>query len=125
VATAAPIDAVTAVADQLAGMLALEMPFGGQEGLEHRPPECLPEPGDRVVSVTDGRQEPNAVELDVTATPAAGLHPREVVHPPVTAVGRATGGQLADDATAECPDRYDGPRRPRVSDRGAAAPASS
>ena len=40
------------------------------------------EPGDRIVLLTDGMQERNAVDLDVAAALAdsADLHPREVVH---------------------------------------------
>jgi serine phosphatase RsbU (regulator of sigma subunit) len=101
--------------------LLIDLPFGVEDGLEYRLQEFPLQPGDRLVFVTDGMQERNAAELDVAAALAAssGLHPREVVHSLGTAVMRATGGELADDATVVCLDWYGGPRRPRDSDGGA------
>jgi serine phosphatase RsbU (regulator of sigma subunit) len=101
--------------------LAIDLPFGVQEGLRFRLQEFPMQPGDRIVFVTDGMQERNAAELDVAAALArtAALHPREVVHALGTAVMRATGGRLRDDATVVCLDWYGGPPRPRESDSGA------
>jgi serine phosphatase RsbU (regulator of sigma subunit) len=101
--------------------LAIDLPFGVAEGAGFRLQEFPMQPGDRIVFVTDGMQERNAAELDVAAALArtAALHPREVVHALGTAVMRATGGHLRDDATVVCLDWYGGPRRPRQSDSGA------
>jgi serine phosphatase RsbU (regulator of sigma subunit) len=79
------------------------------------------EPGDRIVLLTDGMQERNAVNLDVASALAdsADLHPREVVHELGAAVLNATGGDLKDDATMVCLDWYGGPPRGRVTEQGA------
>jgi hypothetical protein len=73
------------------------------------------------VLLTDGMQERNAVNLDVASALAgsADLHPREVVHELGSAVLRATGGDLQDDATMVCLDWYGGPRRDRTTEQGA------
>ena len=79
------------------------------------------EPGDRIVLLTDGMQERNAVNLDVAAAlvDTADLHPREVVHALGAAVLHATGGDLQDDATMVCLDWYGGPQRERNTEQGA------
>ena len=79
------------------------------------------EPGDRIVLLTDGMQERNAVDLDVATALAdtAALHPREVVHALGAAVLDATGGDLRDDATVVCLDWYGGPPRGRTTEQGA------
>jgi serine phosphatase RsbU (regulator of sigma subunit) len=107
--------------------LHIDLPFGVEPGRLFRVQEFPMEPGDRVVFVTDGMQERNAAELDVAAALAAGadLHPREVVHSLGTAVMRATGGTLRDDATVVCLDWYGGPLRPRRSDSGASRDLAS
>ena len=107
--------------------LLIDLPFGVEDGLEYRLQEFPLQPGDRVVFVTDGMQERNAAELDVAAALAAssGLHPREVVHSLGTAVMRATGGELTDDATVVCLDWYGGPQRSRQSDSGASTQLAS
>jgi serine phosphatase RsbU (regulator of sigma subunit) len=101
--------------------LAIDLPFGVDPGRPFRLQEFPMEPGDRIVFVTDGMQERNAAELDVAAALAASaaLHPREVVHSLGSAVMRATGGKLRDDATVVCLDWYGGPPRRRDSDSGA------
>jgi serine phosphatase RsbU (regulator of sigma subunit) len=101
--------------------LAIDLPFGVEDGVAYRLQEFPLEPGDRIVFVTDGMQERNAAVLDVQAALAgtAALHPREVVHALGQAVVQATGGQLRDDATVVCLDWYGGPRRLRRSDSGA------
>jgi serine phosphatase RsbU (regulator of sigma subunit) len=84
--------------------------------------QTLPlEPGDRIVLLTDGMQERNAVDLDVAAALAASadLHPREVVHELGAAILKETGGDLRDDATMVCLDWYGGPPRRRNSEQGA------
>jgi serine phosphatase RsbU (regulator of sigma subunit) len=79
------------------------------------------EPGDRIVLLTDGMQERNAVNLDVAAALAdtATQHPREVVHALGAAVLDETGGDLRDDATVVCLDWIGGPRRERHTEQGA------
>jgi serine phosphatase RsbU (regulator of sigma subunit) len=107
--------------------LAIDLPFGVEPEWPFRLQEFPLQPGDRIVFVTDGMQERNAAELDVAAALAdtAALHPREVVHALGTAVMRATGGKLRDDATVVCLDWYGGPPRPRESDSGASRERAS
>jgi hypothetical protein len=66
-------------------------------------------------------QERNAASFDVAAALAASvdLHPREVVHELGSAVLKATGGDLKDDATMVCLDWYGGPPRGRTTEQGA------
>jgi serine phosphatase RsbU (regulator of sigma subunit) len=101
--------------------LRIEAPFGVLPGKDFDVQEFPLEPGDRIVLLTDGMQERNAVNLDVAATLAAtaDLHPREVVHELGSAVLRATGGHLQDDATMVCLDWYGGPPRGRTTEHGA------
>ncbi|WP_222194003.1 PP2C family protein-serine/threonine phosphatase [Modestobacter italicus] len=107
--------------------LAVDLPFGVEQGTEFRLQEFPMRPGDRFVFVTDGMQERNAAVLDVAAALAgtAALHPREVVHALGAAVMRATGGELRDDATVVCLDWYGGPQRRRDSDGGASGHLAS
>jgi serine phosphatase RsbU (regulator of sigma subunit) len=101
--------------------LHIEAPFGVLPGKAFEVQRFPLEPGDRIVLLTDGMQERNAVNLDVATALAdtAHLHPREVVHALGTAVLDATGGDLRDDATMVCLDWYGGPRRPRITEQGA------
>lgn len=63
-------------------------------------------PGDRLVLVTDGYLERNAVRLDLSELLGTSLdrHPREVVRELAGQVLAATDGNLADDATVLCID---------------------
>jgi serine phosphatase RsbU (regulator of sigma subunit) len=101
--------------------LRIEPPFGVVPGKTFDVQNFPLEPGDRIVLLTDGMQERNAVNLDVADALAksADLHPREVVHELGSAILRATGGDLEDDATMVCLDWYGGPPRGRNSDQGA------
>ncbi|MCW2684884.1 MAG: putative magnesium or manganese-dependent protein phosphatase [Blastococcus sp.] len=101
--------------------LRIEPPFGVVPGKTFDVQTFSLEPGDRIVLLTDGMQERNAVNLDVAAALAdsADLHPREVVHELGSAILRATGGELEDDATMVCLDWYGGPPRGRNSEQGA------
>jgi serine phosphatase RsbU (regulator of sigma subunit) len=101
--------------------LRIDAPFGVLPGKDFDVQEFPLEPGDRIVLLTDGMQERNAVNLDVAAALAdsADLHPREVVHELGSAILRATGGELQDDATMVCLDWYGGPPRGRNSKQGA------
>src|SRR3954463_12514007 len=101
--------------------LRIEAPFGVLPGKAFDVQPFPLEPGDRIVLLTDGMQERNAVNLDVAAALAdsADLHPREVVHELGAAILHATGGNLEDDATMVCLDWYGGPPRGRNSEQGA------
>src|SRR3954451_712975 len=101
--------------------LQIEAPFGVLPGKSFDVQPFPLEPGDRIVLLTDGMQERNAVNLDVAAALAdsADLHPREVVHELGAAVLRATSGDLRDDATMVCLDWYGGPPRGRTTEHGA------
>jgi len=101
--------------------LKVEPPFGVVPGKPFQVQHFPLEPGDRIVLLTDGMQERNAVDLDVAAALAASadLHPREVVHELGAAVLKETGGDLRDDATMVCLDWYGGPPRGRTTEQGA------
>jgi serine phosphatase RsbU (regulator of sigma subunit) len=101
--------------------LRVEPPFGVVPGKSFDVQPFPLEPGDRIVFLTDGMQERNAVDLDVAKALAdsADLHPREVVHALGAAVLKETGGDLRDDATMICLDWYGGPPRARTTEQGA------
>jgi serine phosphatase RsbU (regulator of sigma subunit) len=101
--------------------LRIEPPFGVVPGKTFDVQTFSLEPGDRIVLLTDGMQERNAINLDVAAALAdsVDLHPREVVHELGSAILHATGGKLEDDATMVCLDWYGGPPRGRTSEQGA------
>jgi hypothetical protein len=101
--------------------LGVEPPFGVVRGRAFGVQRFPLEPGDRIVLLTDGMQERNAVNLDVAAALAdtASHHPREVVHALGAAVLSETGGDLRDDATVVCLDWIGGPRRERATELGA------
>jgi serine phosphatase RsbU (regulator of sigma subunit) len=101
--------------------LRIEPPFGVVPRKAFDVQEFPLEPGDRIVLLTDGMQERNAVNLDVAAALAASadLHPREVVHELGSAILGATDGDLQDDATMVCLDWYGGPPRGRNTEQGA------
>ncbi len=100
--------------------LRIEAPFGVLPGKSFDVQRLPLEPGDRIVLLTDGMQERNAVNLDVAAALAdtASQHPREVVHALGAAVLDATDGDLRDDATVVCLDWIGGPRRDRSTELG-------
>ena len=79
-------------------------------------------PGDRLVLVTDGYLERNAVRLDLSEllSTSVGRHPREVVRELAGKVLAATEGNLLDDATILCIDWY-GTAERRNSTNGADA----
>jgi hypothetical protein len=101
--------------------LRIDPPFGVVPGKDFAVQRFPLEPGDRIVLLTDGMQERNAVDLDVAAALAdtASQHPREVVHALGAAVLDETGGDLRDDATVVCLDWIGGPRRERATELGA------
>ena len=85
-----------------------DLPFGMFRAAPYRAQRLQLLPGDRLVLVTDGMLERNAVSLDVIDAlhGMQELHPREVVHTFARAVLGATGGDLLDDATVLCVDWY-------------------
>ena len=103
--------------------LRIEPPFGVVPGKSFDVQRLSLEPGDRLVLLTDGMQERNAVNLDVATALAdtASQHPREVVHALGAAVLDATAGNLHDDATVVCLDWIGGPLRERSTELGADA----
>ncbi|HUQ39849.1 MAG TPA: PP2C family protein-serine/threonine phosphatase [Acidimicrobiales bacterium] len=78
------------------------------------------EPGDRLVLVTDGFLERNAVEVDITSTllECQKRHARELVRELSNKVLLATGGDLRDDAAVLCID-WLGPSGSRDATAGA------
>lgn len=96
-------------------------PFGIGEGAYETQTAKL-RPGDRLVLVTDGYLERNAVRLDLSELldTSAERHPRQVVRELADKVLAATEGQLLDDATILCLDWY-GPDHQRTSTNGADA----
>ena len=101
--------------------LRIDPPFGVVPGRRFEVQSLSLEPGDRIIFLTDGMEERNAVDLDVATAlvETADLHPREVVLALGTAVLSETGGDLRDDATMICLDWYGGPPRGRHAEQGA------
>ena len=66
------------------------------------------QPGDRILLITDGYLERNAVRVDLEGTlmATADRHPRQIVQELAGSVLDATGGNLRDDATVLCFDWY-------------------
>lgn len=79
------------------------------------------QPGDRLVFLTDGMVERNAVGFDFGAAieETRALHPREAVRALADRVLEETGGKLDDDATVLCLDWHGGHGRERNSQHGA------
>ena len=79
------------------------------------------QPGDRLVLLTDGMIERNAVGVDfLTAlVETRSLHPRETVRALADRVLQETGNDLKDDATALCLDWHGGHGHDRNSHYGA------
>jgi serine phosphatase RsbU (regulator of sigma subunit) len=79
------------------------------------------QPGDRLVFLTDGMVERNAVGIDFPAAIAQtrALHPREAVRALADLVLQATDNDLNDDATVLCLDWHGGHGRDRKGHHGA------
>ena len=101
--------------------LPVNLPLGLFRDTAYRSSRLDLEPGDRVVFVTDGMLERNAVSVDLAATIAEtrSLHPREAVRALADAVLDATENALSDDATVMCLDWHGGHGRDRDSLYGA------
>jgi len=78
------------------------------------------QPGDRLLFLTDGYLERNAVHVDIEGMLAATVdrHPRQIVQEFAGTILAATGGDLRDDATVLCFDWY-GPTGRRNATGGA------
>lgn len=80
-------------------------------GVRHCPYEADSvrlDPGDRLLLITDGYLERNAVRVDIEGILAATVdrHPRQIVQELAGTILDATGGDLRDDATVLCFDWY-------------------
>ena len=101
--------------------LYVDLPLGLFSGASYRSSRVDLEPGDRIVLLTDGMLERNAVNVDIprAITETRSLHPREAVRALADRVLEATGDALSDDATVLCLDWHGGHGRDRVTDYGA------
>ena len=101
--------------------LPVDLPLGLFADTTYRSSRIALEPGDRIVFVTDGMLERNAVGVDLPTEIRAtrALHPREAVRSLADRVLDATGHALSDDATVLCVDWHGGHGRDRGSVHGA------
>ena len=101
--------------------LPVDLPLGLFAESTYRTSRIDLEPGDRIVLITDGMLERNAVVVDLPAAIAEtrALHPREAVRALADRVLAATGNALSDDATVLCLDWHGGHGRDRDSIHGA------
>ncbi len=108
-------------ADVSAVDLPVDLPLGLFGDSAFRRSQLALEPGDRLVLVTDGMLERNAVDVDIAAQlrDTRSLHPREAVRALADRVLAATGHELSDDATVLCLDWHGEHGRERDSLHGA------
>lgn len=108
-------------ADVSAVDLPVDLPLGLFGDSAFRSSQLALEPGDRLVFVTDGMLERNAVGVDIAAQlrDTRSLHPREAVRALADRVLAATGHALSDDATVLCLDWHGEHGRERDSLHGA------
>jgi len=101
--------------------LPVDLPLGLFADTTYSASHIALQPGDRVVFVTDGMLERNAVGVDLSAAIRAtrALHPRDAVRSLADRVLEATGHELSDDATVLCLDWHGGHGRDRSSVHGA------
>ena len=95
----------------------MDLPLGLFPDTTYRTSRLDLEPGDRIVFLTDGMLERNAVGVDLAEAIAEtrSLHPREAVRALADRVLEATGHALSDDATVLCLDWHGGHGRDRDS----------
>jgi serine phosphatase RsbU (regulator of sigma subunit) len=107
--------------DPVALNLPVHLPLGLFADTDYRSTRVELRPGDRLVFLTDGMVERNAVGLDFPAAivETAHLHPREAVRALADRVLEETGNELSDDATVLCLDWHGGHGRDRGSRHGA------
>ena len=101
--------------------LYVDLPLGLFSGASYRSSRVDLESGDRIVLLTDGMLERNAVNVDIprAITETRSLHPREAVRALADRVLEATGDALSDDATVLCLDWHGGSPRLREASEGA------
>jgi serine phosphatase RsbU (regulator of sigma subunit) len=101
--------------------LPVDLPLGLFADTTYSASHIALQPGDRIVFVTDGMLERNAVGVDLSAAIRAtrALHPRDAVRSLADRVLEATGHELSDDATVLCLDWHGGHGRDRSSVHGA------
>jgi len=101
--------------------LPVDIPLGLFASTTYRRSRLPLTPGDRIVLVTDGMLDRNAVGLDLPASikDTRSLHPREAVRALADRVLDATQRNLSDDATVMCLDWHGGHGRDRASRHGA------
>jgi serine phosphatase RsbU (regulator of sigma subunit) len=95
--------------------LPVHLPLGLFADTTYRSTRVDLRPGDRLVLLTDGMVERNAVAVDFAAVieETRPLHPREAVRALADRVLQATGNHLSDDATVLCLDWHGGHGRDR------------
>jgi serine phosphatase RsbU (regulator of sigma subunit) len=101
--------------------LPVQLPLGLFNDTAYRTSRVDLQPGDRLVFLTDGMVERNAVGVDLptSITQTRALHPREAVRALADQVLEATGNKLNDDATVLCLDWHGQHGRRRNSHHGA------
>jgi serine phosphatase RsbU (regulator of sigma subunit) len=101
--------------------LPVHLPLGLFGDTAYRTSRIDLQPGDRLVFLTDGMIERNAVGVDFPAAIAEtrALHPREAVRALADRVLQETGNKLNDDATVLCLDWHGEHGRNRNSHHGA------
>ena len=101
--------------------LAVHLPLGLFTDTAYRTSRVELQPGDRLVLLTDGVVERNAVGFDFPAAieETRALHPREAVRALADRVLHETGNKLDDDATLLCLDWHGGHGRSRYGHHGA------
>lgn len=88
--------------------LATQAPLGVETRPHYEAQVLELQPGDRLLLVTDGYLERNAVDVDIEAIleSTRDRHPRQIVQELAHNVLATTGGELRDDATCVCLDWY-------------------
>ena len=101
--------------------LPVQLPLGMFAETTYETTHVQLQPGDRLVFLTDGMVERNAVAVDFAAAigETRALHPREAVRALADRVLAETGGKLNDDATVLCLDWHGGHGRDRETQHGA------
>lgn len=101
--------------------LPADLPLGLFRETRYRTTRLTLEKGDRIIFVTDGMLERQAIDVDLHRAIAdtRSLHPREAVRVLADRVLAATGHALRDDATVLCLDWHAGHGRDRDSLHGA------
>jgi serine phosphatase RsbU (regulator of sigma subunit) len=101
--------------------LTVDVPFGLFADADYTSTRIALESGDRVVFLTDGMVERNAVDVDFPSAilETRSLHPREAVRTLADRVLEATDNKLRDDATILCVDWHGHHGRERDAQHGA------